>query len=165
MMREMRRFKQLLPDEMTRHILDEATNVVIGVNGDDGYPYTVPVSHAVSGDVLYFHCAKEGYKVDAIRNNPKVCFSAVVKDEIIPEEFTTYFRSVSGFGKARIVEDAEERMKAFRVICEKFSMPAMHKFEEIVAKEGHGALIVAIDIEHLTGKEAIELVRKRNNEG
>jgi len=161
MFREMRRFKQLLPEEETRQILDEATNVIVGVIGDEGYPYTVPVSHAVDGDILYFHCAKEGHKIDAIKANPKVSFSVVVKDEVIPEEFTTYFRSVQGFGKARIVEDADERMKAFRVICEKFSMPVMHKFDETVAKEGPGALIVAIDIEHMTGKEAIELVRKR----
>ena len=161
MFREMRRINQLMSDETTRKILNEATNVIIGVIGDEGYPYTVPVSHAVDGDVLYFHCAKEGHKIDAIKNNPKVSFSVVVKDDVIPEEFTTYYRSVQGFGKARIVEDSEERIKAFKVICEKFSMPVMHKFDETVAKSGPAALIVAIDIEHLTGKEAKELVGKR----
>lgn len=161
MFREMRRINQLMSDEETRKILNEATNVIIGVIGDEGYPYTVPVSHAVDGDVLYFHCAKEGHKIDAIKNNPKVSFSVVVKDDVIPEEFTTYYRSVQGFGKARIVEDSEERIKAFKVICEKFSMPVMHKFDETVAKAGPAALIVAIDIEHLTGKEAKELVGKR----
>ena len=164
MFREMRRFKQLMPIEETRKVLDEATNVVLGLIGDDGYPYTVPVSHAVYGDILYFHSAKEGHKLDGIKNNPKVSFTAVLMDDVITEEFTTYFRSVTGFGKARIVEDERERVNAFRVICEKFSMPAMHRFDEIVEKEAGNALIIAIDIEQITGKEAVELVRKRNDE-
>ena len=161
MFREMRRIKQLLPHEETMEILSNATNVIIGVIGDEGYPYTVPVSHAIDGDVLYFHCGKQGHKVDAIRNNPKVSFTVVAKDQIVSEEFTTYFRSVQGFGKARIVEDEAERYKAFKVICEKFSMEHMHKFDETMTKEAPHAYIVAIDIEHVTGKEAIELVRMR----
>lgn len=47
MFREMRRKKQLLPLEETIALIDNATCAIIGVIGDEGYPYTFPISHAL----------------------------------------------------------------------------------------------------------------------
>jgi uncharacterized protein len=59
---------------------------------------------------IFFHCAKEGHKIDGIRRDEKVSFCVVDKDQIVPEKFTTFFRSVIVFGRARIVsEDAVKR--------------------------------------------------------
>ena len=120
----------------------------------------MPVSFVFSEGKIYFHSAKSGHKVDAILQNPKVSFAVVDEDTIVSAEYTSYFRSAIAYGQARIVE-GEERLAAFAALVEKYSgdQPAEAKQNEI-ARCDH-ALIIAIDIEHLTGKEAIELVRAK----
>lgn len=160
MFREMRRNKQLLSAADTTAVLNRCTNGILACHGDEGYPYAVPVSFVFSEGKIYFHSAKSGHKVDAILSNPKVSFVVVDEDTIVSAEYTTYFRSAIAFGQARIVE-GEERLAAFAALVEKYSgdQPAEAKQQTIDRCEN--ALIIAIDIEHLTGKEAIELVRAK----
>lgn len=161
MFRKMRRFKQLLTEEETREIISSNNTGILGVIGDEGYPYTVPVNHVLSGDTIYFHSAKAGHKVDAINNNPKASFTVIDKDDIVQEEATTYFRSAHAFGKAYVVTDEEERLKAMELIYDKTCPDAMYRKDNVIKEEGPHALIIGIKIEHMTGKEAIELVRLR----
>jgi len=163
MFREMRRKKQLLPEEETIAIINETTCAIIGVIGDDGYPYTFPISHAFDEESgkLYFHSAKSGHKIDAINKEPKVSFSIVGEDNVVSAEYTTRFKSVQGFGKAYIVEGEEERAKAFRLLAEKFCKADMGRLPSIMDNDAPNAMIIAVEIEHLTGKEAIELTNMR----
>ena len=121
MFRELRRKKQLLSEQETLRVLEEGKTGIVGVLGDDGYPYTVPINYVSLEDKIYFHSAKKGHKVDAIAKEPKVSMTVVEKDDVVSREFTTYFRSIQLFGKAYVVEDEAERNVAFRALCEKFS--------------------------------------------
>ena len=157
MFREMRRNKQLLSAEITVQIMKRCTNGVLACLGDEDYPYAVPLSYVYFNDRIYFHSAKSGHKIDAVTKNPKVSFSVIDEDTIVSKEYTSYFRSVIAFGKARIT-DGEERLEAFRALVEKYSgdQPEKSKNKEIT--ECMQAHVLAIDIEHMTGKEAIEFV-------
>jgi hypothetical protein len=158
MFREMKRRKQLLSREDTSAVMDRCTNGVLACQGDEGYPYAVPLSYVYLNEKIYFHSAKTGYKMDAIAQNSKVSFSVIDKDTIISKEYTSYFRSVIAFGKARIVE-GDERQDAFMAMVKKYSgdQPEEDQHKEV---EGCGrACIVAIDVEHITGKQAIELCK------
>jgi nitroimidazol reductase NimA-like FMN-containing flavoprotein (pyridoxamine 5'-phosphate oxidase superfamily) len=126
--------------------------------GDEGYPYAVPLNYVYSGGRIYFHSAKEGHKIEAIAANPKVSFAVIDEDTIVSAEYTSYFRSVIAFGTARVVE-GEERWTAFTALVEKYSgdRPEDEKRKEI--DECTRAHIVAIDIEHITGKEASEYAK------
>lgn len=160
MFREMRRGKQLLSMEDTIAVMDRCSNGVLACLGDEDYPYAVPLSYVYFNDKIYFHSAKTGHKIDAIAKYPKVSFSVIDEDTIVSEEYTTYFRSVIAFGKARIVED-DERLEAFKALVEKYSGD---QSEEAKHKEITGctqAYIIAIDVEHITGKEAIEYVKAK----
>lgn len=161
MFRELRRKKQLLSEQETLRVLEEGKTGIVGVLGDDGYPYTVPINYVSLENKIYFHSAKKGHKIDAIAKEPKVSMTVVEKDDVVSREFTTYFRSIQLFGKAYVVEDEAERNVAFRALCEKFSGADMDRYEEIMSKEAAAAAIVRIDIEHITGKESIELVNQR----
>ena len=133
---------------------------VLAVQGDGGWPYAVPLNYACCGRSIYFHCAKAGHKLDALRAHPKVCFTVVDKSDIVSSEFTTYFSSVVAFGTAHMVEEHGARTAALRALVEKYSPrePEEHKAHEV---ESCGAsCIVAIDVVHITGKQAIELVEK-----
>ncbi|MGB4587769.1 MAG: pyridoxamine 5'-phosphate oxidase family protein, partial [Clostridiaceae bacterium] len=120
MFREMRRSKQLISKEDTRAVMDRSTSGVLSCVGDGGYPYAVPVNFVYLEEKIYFHSSKSGHKIDALTNDPKVCFTVIDEDTIVSEEFTSYFRSVIAFGKARIVE-GEEWLKSFRALVEKYS--------------------------------------------
>ena len=161
MFRSMRRSRQQLENDETIKILRSGTTGVLGLTGDDGYPYTVPINYVYENGKIYFHGARSGHKYDSIKSHDKVSLCVIEKEDIIKEELTTYFRSVQVFGKAHIVTDEEERQRAFRAFCERYCSDDMDRYDEIMAKEAKAALIVCVDIEHISGKEAMELVKQR----
>lgn len=161
MERKMRRFKQILPQEEVDRILGKGKYAVMALSGDDDYPYALPINYVYDGMSIYIHCAKEGHKIDAIKRNPKCSLCIVDKDDVVPEEFTSYFRSVIAFGKANIVEFLDERIKALKLLCEKYS-PGIDPTAEI-ERFIKSVCIIRIDIDFATGKEAIELTRLRSN--
>jgi nitroimidazol reductase NimA-like FMN-containing flavoprotein (pyridoxamine 5'-phosphate oxidase superfamily) len=161
--KEMRRKRQLLSDDVSIAILKKMTSGVLSVIDDNGYPYGVPISYVYDEGKIYFHGAINGHKIDAIKHNNNVSFCTIEKDEIIPEKFTTYFRSVIVFGKAKIVTDEAEILKAFSLIADKYSPEEdkNQKDEEILKGAKHGC-IIELTIEHISGKESIELVREKS---
>ena len=121
MFREMRRKKQALPAEEVSAILHRGTSGVLALSGDDDYPYAVPISYVFDGAKLYFHCAKDGHKLDAIQRSSKASFCVIDQDQIVPEKYTTYFRSVMAFGQIRIIQDEKEKRAAIEKLAKKYS--------------------------------------------
>ena len=109
---------------------------MLALSGDDGYPYAVPISYVFDGDKIYFHCARAGHKLDAIRRNAKASFCVVDQDQIVPEEYTTYFRSVIVFGAIRVMEDEAAKRSA-------------------IERDWAPLCMLEMSIDHMTGKEAI----------
>ena len=162
MFREMRRKKQQLPQEEAEALLRGGSHGVLAVSGDDGYPYAVPLSYVFDGKTLYFHCAKSGHKLDAVRACGKASFCVVGQDDVVPEAFTTHYRSVIVFGRVRIVGDDAERAAAIRLLARRYAPEATEaELEAAVAREEAALCMLALEIEHLTGKEAVELTRAR----
>lgn len=162
MTRTMRRFKQQLSSEETERILRNGKYCVMAVSGDNDYPYAVPVNYVYDGAAIYIHSAAQGHKIDVLRRNPKCSLCIVDKDDVIPEEFTSYFRSVIVFGKANFIESMEDKVMALRLLGDKYS-PGIDPEAEI-ARFIKTVCVVRIDIDSVTGKEAIELTRERNKE-
>lgn len=171
MFRPMRRFKQQITQEECAEILTRASSGVLGLHGDDGYPYTVPVSfvYEPGGDglgTIGFHCAKVGHKIDAIRRNDKVSFTVIDRDEVMPRERTTKFCSVIAFGHARILETDEELRRAANKVGAKYSKG----FEDLYMQETEDTIregrlcCVEITIEHMTGKVGLEVLRERRKQ-
>ena len=115
----MRRKRQLLSAGESMDILDNGTVGVLALSGDDDYPYAVPVSYVYDNSKIYFHGAKTGHKIDAIRKCSKASFCVIDQDKIIPEEYTTYFRSVIAFGKVRILENEDDIRDAIEKLAVK----------------------------------------------
>jgi uncharacterized protein len=161
MFREMRRNEQLLSEAETVKILTTHTSGVLGVSGDDGYPYTVPLSYVYKDNRLLFHCARSGHKLDGIARNDKVTFCVIDKDEVIQRTFTTHFRSVIVFGRARILTESSERQAALECLVEKYSPDFIQEGREAIKRNWNQVCLLEVDIEHMTGKEAIELVKIR----
>ena len=162
MFREMRRKKQVLSREESIEVLNRGSAGVLAVTGDEDYPYAVPISYVYHDNKIIFHSARSGHKVDAITKNSKVSFCVIDEDQIVPEEYTTYFRSVIAFGKARIIEGDSERRIALELLTEKYSsqMPKEH-IAAAIDKEIKAVCMIEMEIEHLSGKESIEFVRAK----
>lgn len=160
MFREMRRKKQKLSEEMCAEILNRGTSGVLALEGDEGYPYAVPISYVYDGEKLYFHSARSGHKLDAIRRNPKASFCLIDKDQIVPEEYTTYFRSVIVFGEIRILENEEEKRDAIEKLAVKYAPDdSEENRRQAIDREWKPLCMLEMRPEHISGKEAIELVR------
>ena len=164
----MRRFKQILSQEDNLDILRRGTHGVMAIIADDDYPYAVPINYYYDEEkkVIYFHGANKGMRWDYMMERPKVSFCVVDMDENDPERYSTNFRSVICFGTARVVDDEEEYYKALADLATKFTSE-VHTHEEIVKQidiERAQCGMTAIDVDFITGKEAIELVRARKGE-
>ena len=134
-------------------MLKAATNGVLAVNGDDGYPYAVPVSYVYENGKIYFHSTSESsHKVESIKNNPKVSFCVVTQDNILPEAFNTLYRSVIAFGKAKVLTDQNEIEKAIMTIVRKYSGGFIEEGKAYMHAESGNFCVVEIDVEHMTGK-------------
>ena len=160
MFREMRRKRQQLSEEETIEILRRGTSGVLAVAGDDGYPYAVPLSYVYHGGHIYFPCAAEGHKLDAITADEKVSFCVIDKDDVCPEKFTTRFRSAIAFGRAKLLEGTEKRA-ALEILSDKYCPADMAARDTEIDGSFDRVRLVMIEVEHLTGKQAIELVTQQ----
>ncbi len=162
MFRELRRKRQELSLEESIDILSRGKSGVLALLGDDDYPYAVPISYVYDNSKLYFHGAKSGHKLDAIKRYDKASFCVVGQDEIIPKEYTTYFRSVIVFGRIRIMEDESEMKKAIQALSVKYN-PNGNETERqnAINREWKSLCMMELSIEHISGKEAIEFVKAR----
>lgn len=156
--RAMRRQRQQITDEQCVEILSHATSGVLALMGDDGYPYAVPLSYAYHDGCLIFHSAQAGHKVDAVRRCPKASFCVVEKDEVHPAAYTTYYRSVIAFGHIEVVEDDEQKRLFLHILGDRYYPNHADALSHEVEKGLARVLVIRMTIEHLTGKEAIELV-------
>ena len=170
--REMRRKRQQLSEEESISILKKATAGTLALLGDDDYPYAVPISYVYADGRLYFHSALSGHKVDAIRKFDKVAvqreqarpgakasFCVIEQDEVHPEKYTTFFRSVIAFGRIHIIEDEAEKLATARMLGNRYNPNQEEALQKELESGLSRMLMIRFDIEHLTGKEAIELTR------
>ena len=165
MFKEMRRHKQLLSAEDSAAVLNRGTSGVLALLGDDGYPYAVPLSYAFDGEKLYFHSAKAGHKLDAIRRCPKASFCVIDQDQIVPEEYTTYFRSVIAFGTIRELEEDGEKRAAIEKLARKYAPnDTLDGMNAAIERDWAPLCMLEMTIDHMTGKEAIELVKAKKAE-
>lgn len=163
MFRPMRRFRQELSCDETKKILQENGTCTLALLGDEGYPYSVPMNYYYDGeDKIYFHCAKQGHKIDAIKSEEKVSLSVISKNEVYEEKFTTLFESVVVFGRAKILEDTDEIKAYCARLAERLCPNNVAKIPEEINSASQNMTIVEITIEHMSGKECIEFTKQRN---
>ena len=157
MFRPMRRKSRALPDEAAKQLLGQSRRGVLAVNGDDGYPFAIPVNYFYdeAQGKIYFHGAKSGHKVDALNKSDKVCFTVYGNEHTAPGEWAPYVQSTVVFGRCRLIKDAALTEARVRELAQKY-YPTEAGAEEEMAKSLPAAQLYEITIEHLTGKQSQE---------
>lgn len=153
----MRRFKQQLTDEECRKVLSGGRRGTLAVNGDDGYPYTLPLNYYFDEETgcIFFHGAGEGHKIDSIKRSDKVTFNVLSTGWKNEGDWWLQFNSVTVFGRIQIVEDRNEAEKGLRAIGIKYS-PDEASAEREVRKYLDHVCILKLTPEHITGKHVNE---------
>ena len=157
MFRPMRRQKKALPPEAAEALLREERRGVLAVNGDDGYPYAIPVNFLYDPDTrrIYFHGARAGHKADALRRSDKVCFTVYGHETVKREPWTPYVQSVVAFGRCRLLPTNPVDTALLRRIARKY-YPEESLIDGEIASSGKAVQLYEIEIEHLTAKEIQE---------
>jgi len=157
--RAMRRTDRELTDPSALDDVLRRADVLFVAMVDEGEPYVLPFDFGYepgpdggpAGGALFVHCAEEGRKLDVIAREPRVCFTAEVDHEVVPGtacSWTAYFRSVVGWGTARLVADRAERARALERLIEHYSGQP----ESLPPASADGVAVIRIDIERVTGK-------------
>lgn len=106
-------------------ILRRCDTLRLGIQGPE-YPYVVPVSFGVVQEkdraAVYFHCAREGYKIDLLRRSPRVCVEGdiFIKTERTDHGITTRYESVIGTGRCEMLTDPEAVARGLQAINEHY---------------------------------------------
>lgn len=151
MTKTMRRTDRALADSEARVILQEGEYGVLSTVSSGGQPYGVPVSYVYTGEVIYFHCAVEGHKLDNLSSNNKVSFCVVGKTQVLPDKFATNYESVIVFGRAFEVTD-DEKHTGLVELLKKYSPGFIDKGLRYIDGDGHKARVYKIVVESMTGK-------------
>ena len=151
MFRELTRRKQKLSEIECREILKQEVRGVLAVNGDGGYPYTLPINFYFdeANDRIYFHSGKVGHKLDAIAGSDKVSFCVYDKGYHKDGHWSLNIRSVIIFGRIHIVDEwSDELMVDF---CKRFTDDTEYIYSELETFKSN-TVVLCLEIEHMTGK-------------
>ena len=153
MFRPMRRFKQQLSENECVELLTRLPRGVLAVAGDDAYPYALPIDfyYETENGRLYFHCAKEGHKLDAIRRSGKVSFCVMDEGYLTEGKRGLNIRSVIVFGSMRVVEDRARALEMVRRLGLKYNSD-VNAVEDDVRRSADRVLCLELTPAHITGK-------------
>ena len=157
MFREIRRKNREISIDMAKQLLQTSRRGVLAVNGDDGYPYAIPINYLYDDEAqrIYFHGAKMGHKVDALRASDKVCFTVYGNETIRTDTWAPFMQSVVVFGRCHLMEEGPEATRRIKQFAMKY-YPSEQLVDEEIAHSGKAVQVFEIEIEHMSGKEVQE---------
>lgn len=162
MFRDMRRGRQALPGAVCLDILERGSHGVLALLGDGGWPYAVPLNYLWHEGAVYFHCAHAGHKIDALRACPRASFCVVERSDVVPEDYSTNYRSVIVFGPVRELTEEGEKRRAIERLALKFSPgDSGARRAAAIDAEWENLCVLELRAEHISGKEAAALARER----
>ena len=157
MFRAIRKKKNEISIDAAKELLHSSRRGVLAVNGDEGYPYAIPINYLYDeeNNRIIFHGAKAGHKVDSLKKNDKICFTIYGNETIKEEDWAPYLQSVVIFGKCHLVENKDETISMLKKFALKY-YPNEDMVNKEIAFSGRGVQMFEIEIAHLSGKEVQE---------
>lgn len=157
MFREIRRKRKQIDKESAETLLAQSRRGVLAVNGDDGYPYAIPINYFYDrkSKKIYFHGARVGHKVDALKKCDKVCFTVYGNETVKEDSWAPFLQSVVIFGRCHLMETDETAMALLKQLAMKY-YPNEQLADAEITQSGKAVQLFEIEIEHLSGKEVQE---------
>ena len=157
MFRELTRKNKQISDAECTELLTHETRGILSVNGEDGYPYGMPMNHYYCAEdgCIYFHCGKKGHRLDALAASDKVSFCVCESGKSRPGEWALEVRSVIVFGRITVTDDTEEVTRITEALCRKFTQDEEYIRGEI-STYAKNTLLLKLIPEHICGKKVLE---------
>ena len=157
MFRVIRRKKNEISTEEARELLRTARIGILAVNGDEGYPYAIPINffYDEANGKVYFHGARVGHKVDALKKCDKVCLTVLGPETVKKEAWAPYVKSAVVFGRCHGVECTDKTLKTLKSFAMKY-YPDEQTADDEIDRSAGAVQIFEIEIEHISGKEVQE---------
>lgn len=157
MFRELGKKNKKLPDETCVNLLKKETRGVLSVQGDDGYPYGMPMNHFYNEEdgAVYFHCGNTGHRLDALRKNDKVSFCVYDRGVKAPGDWAYTVNSVVVFGRIEICDDPALIRDIATQMSLKFTQD-MEYIQKEIEEHGYRTLLLKLVPEHICGKKVHE---------
>lgn len=148
----MRRKDREMDQAFAFMVLDRCEYATLATVNPDGTPYCIPVTIAREGEDLFIHSAMKGQKLDNLRQNPRVCLTAVGDTHIPEDEFTTAYESAVVCAEAEEVVSEEEKIHALRLLCQRHVPSHMDAFEKEIQRSLFRTAVWKFHIHSITGK-------------
>lgn len=157
MFRKVRKIKNEITIEDAKKLLKNNKRAALAVNGDNGYPYTIPINFYYDEDEnrIYFHSAKKGHKIDSIKNSDKICLTTWNEGYKDDGDWAYHVSSCVVFGRARLIDDRNTTEEKVRKFALKY-YPSAEEVEKEIKIGINGVQLVEIEIEHISGKKVHE---------
>lgn len=148
----MRRKDREMDENFALEIVDKCEYAVLSMVDSNGEPYCVPVSIVRDGRDIFFHCARDGKKIDCMHKNPRICIACVGDTCRAKDKFTTEYESAVIHGRAEEVIEDEDQVHALRLLCERHTPTNMQNFEKAVSQSLFCTAVWKISIDTISGK-------------
>lgn len=149
----MRRKKQEIKDvKILNEIICKAQVCRLGLSSENT-PYIVPMSFGFKDNILYFHSASEGKKIEILKENQNVCFEFERNISLLREnkpcDWGMKYQSIIGYGNAVFIENLEEKREALNIIMNQYS-DKLFTFQDAAISK---TIVFKVPITSMTGKQ------------
>lgn len=157
MFRTIRKKKNEISEEEAKAVLRTSRRGILAVNGDDGYPYAIPINflYDEAEGKIYFHGSRVGHKVDSLKKCDKICFTVTGQETVKEEAWAPYVKSAVVFGRCHLIEAREETLTTLKRFAMKY-YPDERTADEEIDRSARAVQMFEIAIEHISGKEVQE---------
>lgn len=151
----MRKIRKKMDKDQAMAVLHSARRAVLAMNGEDGYPYAIPINFVFADGRIWFHCAKAGQKIDCLKKDSKVCLTTWDDGYKDPGDWAWRLHSVVVFGRVHFVEEKEEKIRRLADLGRKY-FPTEEEVRDTLTRLADNCLLGCVTIDHITGKNIHE---------
>lgn len=151
------REKATYDKETVHSILDSAMLAHVAFV-EDGQPVVVPMLFGRQDETLFLHGARKARVIRLLASTGTACLNVTHVDGLVfarsAFNSSMNYRSATVFGRARLVEDETEKLRALRVISECTMPGRWDELREPLVNEVKMTGVIALDIEAASAKVA-----------
>ncbi|HEY2719970.1 MAG TPA: pyridoxamine 5'-phosphate oxidase family protein [Solirubrobacteraceae bacterium] len=137
-------------------ILDEALIAHLGIADEHGQPFVTPTLHARCGDLVYVHGSTASRTLRALQDGAPTCLTVSLLDGLVLARAVMHhsanYRSVMLLGRARIVEQPEEKLAALEAVVEHIAPGRWAEARQPTENELTATTVLALPIEEASAK-------------
>jgi nitroimidazol reductase NimA-like FMN-containing flavoprotein (pyridoxamine 5'-phosphate oxidase superfamily) len=153
-----RKDKEIADERLLKKILKTAKYVTIALSMN-GEPYLVSISHGYdeNKNCLFFHCAREGKKLQYLRSNNTVWGQALLDYGYSEGECTYLYASVHFTGKVTMLENLEEKREALACMIRQIDKNPEILITDLRPERLRNTVVGRIDVAYMSGKKSKEV--------